>query len=352
MRSKLNILYIGDSSHDSLPKHRANALTRIGNNVIIEDPIIYLNQFFIYKNFQNIHFKTGYIFLKKIVLNYIYIINLKYSNKLFDIIWIDSGEFFDASAILELKKSSNNILLYNCDDITGNRDGFRFFSLLSALNHYSLIASVRDITSKEISQLSNAICVRIQRSYDEIQHSPLLNFSPVNSIEEYCDVVFIGTWIRDENREEVLNHLAINGINLGIWGGRWHRSKYWNNLKKYWKGPEIKGNDYTRIISNTPISLGFVSKRNRDEASYRSFEVPFSGGLLCAEMTNEHLQIFKDFAKRYFWTTKEECLSVCKNLLSNRQELVELRREQRNYILNKGFGNEDICIKIIGKLNI
>jgi spore maturation protein CgeB len=108
------------------------------------------------------------------------------------------------------------------------------------------------------------------------------------------------------------------GLPLSIWGDRWQKAPEWPALAPHWRGP---GQDdpeiYARIIQSAKISLGLLSKGNRDRHTTRSFEIPAIGGLLCAERTDEHCQSYKEGVEAVFWDDAEECIEQCRRLLKD-----------------------------------
>ena len=81
----------------------------------------------------------------------------------------------------------------------------------------------------------------------------------------------------------------------------------------------LGGGDLPRgvLCGSYLFCLGLLSKGNRDHVTTRSFEVPALGTLLCAERTDEHLELYKDREEAVFWRDAKECAEQCKALLAN-----------------------------------
>jgi spore maturation protein CgeB len=305
----MKILYIGQDSVYSTSYHRASALRRIGNEVKI------INPYFIFKNELNhfllskIHYRTGYMFLQKTIAEWIRTVILDTKN--IDLIWIDSGELFGVNCLNELKSLNRPIILYNVDDPTGERDGNRFKSLKKSLPIYDLVVIVRDETKHECLKLGATNVLLVSRSYDEVAHLPFKSTVDI-PLEFKSDVAFIGTWMRHEKRDEFILKLIESGVNVSIWGDRWEKSKNWNKLKKNFKGKSLGGRNYIAAIQGAKICIGMLSKGNRDLVTTRTFEIPYSGGLFCAERTSEHSALYEEGVEAVFWNNAEECASICK----------------------------------------
>lgn len=54
------------------------------------------------------------------------------------IVWVNSGELLEPTAVAALRQLDKPVVLYRNDDLTGGRDGRRFDSLLRALPQYGL----------------------------------------------------------------------------------------------------------------------------------------------------------------------------------------------------------------------
>lgn len=342
-----NILYIGSSLEASTSYHRSQALQRIGNLVELVDVRQSLKQNKMSKYFEFVHFRTGYKFLQNEVYQVIF--KRISESKGFDIIWVDSGELLGPKILQLLQSFGKPLILYNIDDPTGRRDGNRFRSLIKALPYYDLVVVVRKETQSEVRKLGAKQVLLVLRSYDEVYHHPL----PENEVIEErfrSEIAFVGTWMRNEHRDKFLMALVNAELPIAIWGARWEKSKAWPLLKSYYRGNSLGGKDYVAAIQGAKISIGMLSKGNRDLHTTRSMEIPYIGGLLCAERTVEHLSLFVDGAEAVFWDNEKECIEVCRKLLANEPEREKIRLAGMARVRRNHVGNEDICRSILNHL--
>jgi hypothetical protein len=88
--------------------------------------------------------------------------------------------------------------------------------------------------------------------------------------------------------------------------------------------------------------LGFLSKGNRDLHTTRSLEIPALGGLLCAERTSEHLDMYSEGQEALFWSNAEECAAMCKLALAdeNKREAIAAAGHMR--VISNGHYNEKV----------
>ncbi|EOR92912.1 hypothetical protein ADIARSV_4000 [Arcticibacter svalbardensis MN12-7] len=339
-----HILYIGDCNPNTTSAHRANALERLGNVIIRRDPY----QIFSSRRFEFVHFRTGY-HLKQSAINK-WATDIVNTIQKPDLVWVGSGELLGPKSIKILKTFNVPIVVYNNDDPTGKRDGHKFDSLIKALPLYDLVVVVRNETKEGCLKAGAKRVMRVFMSYDEIAHHPYRNPAEIPN-DFKSEVAFIGTWMRHEKRDEFFMELLKRNIPLRIWGDRWEKSPYWNTLKSVHSGGGLGGRNYVAAIQGAKICLGLLSKGNRDLHTQRSLEIPYAGGLLCAERTTEHLEMYKEGVEAVFWADAKECAAVCSELLANDVKRESIRQAGMKRIRANSIGNEDVCQSILDEMN-
>ena len=211
------ILYLGESSAGSTSLHRANAIKRLGHTVVIKDPFSEFGSELHSLWPGTVHFRTGYIFLQRKIQKWAAEVAREVIKP--DLIWVDMGELFGPASLNILKRMNCPIVLYNVDDPTGKRDGQRFASLVRAISLYDLVVVVRKETKSECKELGAKNVMLVYRSYDEVEHHPFQSIDEIPK-EFRSEVAFIGTWMRNEKRDEFLMKLIDEGIPVSIWGNR------------------------------------------------------------------------------------------------------------------------------------
>lgn len=341
----MKIIYIGQDSSYSTSFHRAEALRRLGHSVKIFNPYKPLQRSLSSRIWSPLHYRTGYAFLQLKLI--------KWLNEMVidpaDLVWVNSGELLGPQCIRLLKQKAGNVVLYNNDDPTGKRDGQRFRSLLKAIAHYDLCLVLRKVNIEEYTSRGAKKVLRVYMSYDEVIHKPFVDIADIPD-KFRSSVAFIGTWMKNEKRDEFLLKLIDHGLSVSIWGDHWQKSPLWNKLNPYYRGKALGGRDYVAAIQGAKICIGMLSKGNRDLHTRRSVEVPFVGGLLCAERTSEHQQMYKEDVEAVFWNDADECAQICKDLLKDdaRRERIRLAGMKRVREINAG--NEDICSQALAEI--
>jgi spore maturation protein CgeB len=261
-----------------------------------------------------------------------------------NLIWVDQGAFLGPSLIANFRTLSVPVVNYTIDDPFGGRDGRRFSRYLKALPFYDLLAVVREENIAEAHALGARDVVRIWRSADEVAHRPRL-LTDGDRQRWGTEVCFIGTWFPE--RGPFMAELVHAGVPLSIWGDRWQKAPEWPVLAPHWRGPAQNDPEiYARIIQSAKISLGLLSKDNRDKHTTRSFEIPAIGGLFCAERTDEHCEAFKEGVEAVFWNDAKECAEQCRRLLNDDAMAEAIKRNGHQRYLQGEHKNESV-LKLI-----
>jgi spore maturation protein CgeB len=333
----MRITYVGSKSGTSL--QRGKALERLGHAVSWVDPYVWVG--------------TSPWMYRWIFHGGGFGIGLKINRPVFnavreskpDLIWVDQGDFLDASLISKLRTLSVPIVNYTVDDPFGGRDRRRFNNYLGALPFYDLLAVVREENVAEAYAIGARNVMRIWRSADEVAHCPRVltgeDFKKWGS-----EVCFIGTWFPE--RGPFMAELIHAGLPLSIWGGRWQKAPEWPVIAPHWRGP---GQDdpeiYARIIQCAKISLGLLSKGNRDRHTQRSLEIPAIGGLFFAERTDEHCEAFKEGVEAVYWADAQECIEQCRRLLSDEKLIETIKANGHQRYLRSNYNNESVVNSIL-----
>ncbi len=342
----MRILYVGDSSPASTSKHRADALVRLGHEITHLDPYRALAV-----HLRGVpgmfHYRTGYALLNRQVMQWLSDALCPLSPQ--DLCWVDSGVLLGKEAVEQLRLFAGKVVLFNHDDPTGHRDGARFNTLLTGLSIYDLCVVVRPFNVDEFKCRGAREVIRTYMSYDEVRHAPTAD-TPSVPPQFDNDIVFIGRNMNGEGRDHVLLTLIQAGLKPAIWGDNWQRSSVWPALAPYWRGGSISGSDYVDAIRHARICLGMLSKGNRDQHTTRSMEIPYAGGLLCAERTAEHEALYTDGEEAVFWRTPEECVALCQALLADPGRVARIKAAGRARAIRNQVGNEDLCRRALARL--
>lgn len=148
------------------------------------------------------------------------------------------------------------------------------------------------------------------------------------------DVTFIGHFEPD-GRADYINALHRAGFLVNLFGSQWDKCPkryFWAHahaVQTPW------GKDYVDTINRSKICLAFLSKKNADVYTRRSFEIPACGTLMLSERTPELQSMFKEGVEADFFSSPEELVRKVEFYLANdslRETVAEagMRRLQRD----------------------
>lgn len=336
MNHNLSILYIGPQKWTCLD--RANALRRLGHQVMHIDLRELLPKSPLVDRMAW-HF-GGHLFSSWCLKN----LPATLENKRFDLCYVDGGGLVTPEVIVLLRNYAPKVINYNIDDPLGTRDGVRFKAYRKSLPYYDLCVVMRDQNVDEAKSLGAKNVMRVFMAADEIAHAPR-----DITREDYrvwgSEVLFLGTWMPE--RGGFLLDLIKRGVPLTIRGSSWNRAPEWAQLKDYWKGDAVYGDDYAKAIQCAKVNLGLLSKGNRDRHTTRSLEIPALGGLLCAERTDEHLLMYLEGQEALFWKDSEECAAMCAVALADENRRKEIAEAGHQRVMQNGHYNELVLSGIL-----
>jgi spore maturation protein CgeB len=334
--SKLRILYIGTISGTCLD--RAHAYRRLGHDVTHWDMRRWLPSTpWVDRITWRIGGHTFSPWLRRRMRQALHGVH-------FDVCHVDNGEWMTPSIIDVLKQHGDRVINYNIDDPTGPRDRRRFSAYRLAASHYDLLTVVRPENVPECQKLGARQVLRVWRSADELAHAPRSLDAAVQARWQ-SDVLFLGTWMPE--RGPFLLDLVKRGVPLSIRGANWDKAPEWPQLQAYWRGGPLSGDDYAHAIQCARINLGLLSKGNRDRHTTRSLEIPSLGGLLCAERTDEHLQLYQEGVEAAFWSDAASCADQCLRLLADEPRRLAMAQAGHRRFLSSPYGNEAVLSQII-----
>jgi spore maturation protein CgeB len=332
----LSILYLGVNDGTSLD--RARALRRLGHSVehvdlrelLPKSPWVW-----------RITWRLGGHILSPLILRGLPRV---LRNTHYDLCFVDNGEWVTPRVIELLRRHASKIANYNIDDPLGGRDPARSKAYRQSIPFYDLCIVVRAKNVSEAKELGANEVMRVYMSSDEVTHAPRA-LTGADRARWSADVLFLGTWFPE--RGPFLAELAKLGVPLTIRGANWNKAPEWRMLQSFWKGGPLHGDDYAMAIQCAKVNLGLLSKGNRDLHTTRSLEIPALGGLLCAERTSEHLEMYVEGDEALFWRDAEECAAVCRAVLQDdtRRERIAAAGHARSLV--NGYSNENVLRSIV-----
>jgi spore maturation protein CgeB len=337
----LSILYLGDNSVGSTARHRAAALQRLGHRV----------EHWGLESFcglssrvaGKLHYLTGHRFRQGAILRSFHKLA---NNRTWDVVWVDSGWWCGPEVSNCLLNFCEKLALLCCDDPFGGRDSSHWNSLREAIPDFDLCVGFREQTVADFRAAGAQQALRLYFGYDELAHAP--ESSTVGREDFRSEVAFIGT--RMEDRHKFMIRLIERGVPLSIWGNGWRNGPGRKHLQRAWRGSGIEGPQYVAAIQQSKVCLGMLSRLNRDQHTTRSAEVPYAGGLLCAQRTPEHLAMYEEDHEAVFWADADECAEKCLELLADDSRRAAIRTAGAAKVRRLNIGNESMVAAVLAAL--
>jgi spore maturation protein CgeB len=254
-----------------------------------------------------------------------------------DLIWVDKGIYLRAETLQAVKQNIETKLTHLVpDDPFGyNRKGWSIF--YKAIPHYDLHFVKRPYNITEYKMLGANKVFEYDHSYDSLVHRPM-QLTPEEYELYHAKVGFIGTC--ETHRADTLLYLIENGIPVSIWGKYWSRYRHWDKLKPYYRGGEVHGDNYAKVLSGMDIALHFLRKANRDAQDSRTFEIPACGAFMLAERTYKHEQFFADGQEVVLFDNKEDLLQKVRYYMKHEEERKIIAANGYKRCLASGYDHE------------
>lgn len=266
----------------------------------------------------------------------------------FHLVFVDGGSLITEASVKLLKQHARRVVNFNHDDPFGRRDGARFRAYRRAVPAYDLLTVVRKTNVQEATAAGAKDILLHPMVSDDLEHSPR-HMTPELASQWQSDVAFVGSWMPE--RGPFLLDLTRRGVPLTLYGPRWNKSPEWSELKRFHRADYLDGDSYAYAVQGARISLGLLSKGNRDLHTTRSMEIPALGGLLCAERTPEHLDWYEEGREAVFWEDSAECARVCLELLHDEPRRSSIARAGHDRQARNAFTSENLIRRIIGRLD-
>jgi hypothetical protein len=233
---------------------------------------------------------------------------------------------FSSHTLKYLKKKGIFLTSYfNDDPYSRNRIKFYYRLFKTNIKYFDIHFVYRIKNIQEFFNAGAKKVIHCPPAFVPWRHNKI---NIMNGYDILCDGVFIGHWEND-NRVSYLEFLVDNNISIKIFGGMWPNFLKRTSLKNMLPIIGIFDQDYNITYASALCGLCFFSKINNDQWTERPLEIIAVGGLLVCERTPEAISLFKDREEAFFFSSKEELLSIILELKNN--------KTLRNKVLSAGY---------------
>ena len=203
-----------------------------------------------------------------------------------------------------------------------------------ALEAYDLIVTTKiaNIENSELEALGAKRVLFVRQTYDPKSHFPMALDD--DELERFgADLSFVGVY--EDARAQSLLKMADAGLPVRLWGPNWAGKIRHPNLRVMGRAAvNTPGSpDYSKVLSGTKISLGFLRKLNRDQHTSRSVEIPACGSMLLAERTPDHMSMFREGIEAEFFASNDELIEKARHYLGHEEARLRIAQAGRERCL-------------------
>jgi hypothetical protein len=256
-----------------------------------------------------------------------------------DIFMVFKGNYVNYST---LKKIHALKVHYHPDDSTNDVNRTSIFH--KAEMFYDVHFTSKRHNVPEIIERTKKNVHFIWYAYDQDWHFRKM---PLNFHSPRYLLGFIGHMRAD--RIDLINRLANQyGKNFAITGLNWRRIP--DLRQKASLFPPAYGEKFSAFIAESPIQLGLLNSDNRDQHTARSFEIPAAGGLLIAEDTPDHRELFGTGENALFFNGVKDLEQILAWVKSHPKEATEIAENGFQHITSNQNTWLDRSFEILSKL--
>ncbi|MBF0295980.1 MAG: glycosyltransferase family 1 protein [Magnetococcales bacterium] len=244
-----------------------------------------------------------------------------------EVVLLYQGHYFLAATVRALQKWSFVVGYHNDDPFGERRTLLRYRHLLPALCAYQGFHVYR------AENLAEAAAHGVPRVGLLLPgFLPWLDHPRTPGAEWESEVVFAGH-VEPDERVACLVGAVRAGIRLRIYGGErfWRPALPEDVLARLGPMPHLGPEAYRQALCGAKMAACFVSRRNRDQYTRRTFEIPACGVVLLAERTPWMTEHFREGVEAVFFTGAEEFVDKIRYYLRNddaRRRIASAGRER------------------------
>jgi hypothetical protein len=214
-------------------------------------------------------------------------------DKSFDLVWIDKAIFLWPETVQIIRNASRRLVHFTPDAaFVVNRS--RHFE--ETLKLFDLLVTTKSFEVDQYrARLQRDTLMVTTQGFDAGMHYPRRRNG-----ERKLETVFVG--LAEPDRESCVATLLGNDIPVRLAGRGWARflQRWKKSSNLLFEGEDAFGDDYARLLSESWVGLGLLSKRFPELHTTRTFEIPACGAVLATERNRETEQFFNPDEALFF----------------------------------------------------
>lgn len=336
---KRRILYLGPTDPGATSAHRANALRRLGQELVQFDlssyrlslPLAHLRR----------RLPIGPV-ISRINRDLLHAVRTHRP----DVVWFDKPVDFTPATVDAVKQTGAVTVCYNLDNPFGPRRDGCWYQFKKAFRHYDLHCVPR-IVDVARYRAWGVPYVKVLLSFEPSVHfAPTAEWHDANRPRE---VSYIG--YPYEERPAFLMALADMELPLALSGPRWNRRLTPAQYRRYVTDGFLANAEYREAIWKSKINLSFVTRLNEEDIAHKAVEIAACQGFLLAIRTPGHQEIFEEDREAVFFSSVEECADKCRFYLSRPDLREAIARRGRERAVRSGYDNDTQLRLVLDRLD-
>lgn len=268
-------------------------------------------------------------------------IESKIDQQFYDIVWVDKGVFIKPKTIKQLRKQTNKLIHITPDPAFYFHQS-RFFN--QSIKYYDVCITTKSFEIELYKKKGAQSTYYLTQGFDKKIHRPIVKFE----LKKY-DVCFLGHY--EKERAELIQLLLDNEVSVALAGIKWKSFADKNTNKNlFYFGNHVAGDDYARLISESRLGLGLLSKWIPEKHTTRTFEIPACKTCLVTESNDEIDNFFADSECLKF-KDADDCLIKVQSILQTPEKIKEVSELGFNRVIKDRRDYEsqifDLCNSLI-----
>jgi hypothetical protein len=257
-----------------------------------------------------------------------------------DILFVFKGIYLNQEAILNIPGSIK--IHYSPDDASNPSNLTDEY--LEHERHWDLVVTTKSFNVTELLQRGAKAALYVKSAYDPRLHYPTESH---NRSWHKFQLGFIGNR-RLDRRALLLNLASRYRQDFYLAGPGWWKDSISFMGAGVLPRPARFGDAYSDIVSKISVNLVLLNSDNRDLHTCRTFEVPAAGGLILAQNTSEHREIYRGFENELLFEDENELIQKHQNLMGDPEKSSTLRTSLNRSILEGENSYSDRALQILG----
>jgi spore maturation protein CgeB len=334
------LLVGGEFCRGSLCDSYLRAFKKLGHEVDYFDEV---------KEYKSVSKFTGQRYLNRLFeIYFIKLINKKLIQVVCDFIpdlcIIMKGQCISPNSLLEIKaKAKSTLFNINTDNPFNKNRGASSGYVRKSLALFDcyfiwskpLILRLKEAGARRVGY--------IPFGFDPIVHYPMAVSWQEKKMFSH-DLVFVGNW--DREREEWFK--GLEGFDLAIWG-----EDYWQErckdkfLRERWQKKAMYGEDMSKVLNASKISLNILREQNKGSCNMRTFEAPACKAFVLAEKSLEAGEFFKEGKEAVYFSNPEELREKANYYLKHDKERENIAQAGYQRCIESGYSYLDRAKQVL-----